>query len=109
MLLRKCCSGNVNRCCNNFDQKNIFIKICRENGLIRKIRLISKFITSQPGQQIVAIDILSNILRIKSNQIMKLAQLIKYNKGNIFLQKLCRKRTKVTSSRFSFIFKKCLI
>ena len=46
---------------------------------------------SQPGKQITAIHILSNISRSKGNQAMKLGQLIEYNKRNIFLQKLCRK------------------
>ena len=61
----------------------------RKNGLIRKIKLISKFITSQPGQQKVAIYILPNISRSKSNQKMKLSQLIEYSKRNIFLPELC--------------------
>ena len=34
---------------------------CRKNGLIRKIRLISEFMMSQPGQQTIAIHILPNI------------------------------------------------
>ena len=38
---------------------------------------------------------------------MKLGQLIDYNKRNIFLQKLCRKRGKRTSSRHLFIFWVC--
>ena len=57
----------------------------RKNGLIRKIRVISNFMTSQPGQQIITIHIFPNISRIKGNQTMKFGQLIEYNKGNIFL------------------------
>ena len=38
---------------------------------------------------------------------VKLGQLIDYNKGNILLQKLCRKRGKTTSSRHLFIFQVC--
>ena len=64
---------------------------CRKNGFIRKIRLISKFITSQPGEQTIAIHMLSKISGSKSNQAMKLGQLIDYNKRNTFLQKLCKK------------------
>ena len=56
-----------------------------KNDLIIKIGLISKFMTSQPGQQTVAIYILPNISRSKSNQIMKLSQSIAYNKRNIFI------------------------
>ena len=44
-----------------------------ENGLIKKIRLISKFITSQPGKQTIAIHILSIILRSKGNGTRKTA------------------------------------
>ena len=48
------------------------------NGLLRKISLISKFM-SQPGRQTIAIQILPNISKCKSNQTMKFGQLIKYN------------------------------
>ena len=41
--------------------------------------------TSQPGLQTIAIQILSNISQSKGNQIMKFGQLIEYNKINIFL------------------------
>ena len=64
---------------------------CRKNGLIRKIRLTSKLMTSQTGLQIIAIHILSNITQSKGNQTMKFSQLIESNKRNIFLQKLCEK------------------
>ena len=53
-----------------------------KNGLIRKISLVSKFMTSQPG-----IHILTNISRSKGNQEMKFGQLIEYNMRNIFLAK----------------------
>ena len=53
--------------------------------------LISKFMTSQTGQQILTIHILPNITRCKSNQTMKFGQLIEHNMGNIFLQKSWRK------------------
>ena len=52
---------------------------CTKNDLIRKIRLISKFMTSQPGKQTTAIFILPNISRSKSNQTMKSGQLIECN------------------------------
>ena len=64
---------------------------------------------SQPGEQTIAIHILPNILRSKGNQIMKLCQLIEYNKRKIFLQTLCRKLGRETSPRPLFIFKKGLI
>ena len=62
-----------------------------KNGLIRKLRLISKFMTSQPGLQTIAIHILPNILQSKGSQAMKSGQLTEYNKTNIFLQRLCGK------------------
>ena len=37
----------------------------RKNGLIRKLRSISEFMTSQSGKQTIAIHILSNIPRSK--------------------------------------------
>ena len=49
---------------------------CGKSGLIRKIRLISKSMTSQPDQQTIAIQILPNISRSKGKQAMKLGQLL---------------------------------
>ena len=50
-----------------------------ENSLIRRIELISKFMTSQPGKQTIAIQILPNISRTIGKQKMKFDQLIEYN------------------------------
>ena len=36
--------------------------------------------TSQPGQELIAIHILTNISRSKGNQTIKFGQLIKYDK-----------------------------
>ena len=47
--------------------------------------------TSQPGQQTVAIHIFPNISQSQNNQTMKLGQLIQNNRRNIFIQKLYRK------------------
>ena len=63
----------------------------RRSGLIRKTRLISNFLTSQPGQQTIAIHILPNISRSKGKQTLKFGQVIEYIKRNIFLQNSCRK------------------
>ena len=49
------------------------------------MRLTSKFMTSQPGQQTIAIHILPNISRSKVNQTVKLDQLIEYNEKIIVL------------------------
>ena len=53
-----------------------------ENGLTRKIRLVLKSMTSEPGKQTIAICILPNISRSKDNQIVKYDQLIVYNPYN---------------------------
>ena len=78
--------------------------LCRKNGLIRKIRLTSKFMTSQPGSQTIAILILPNISQSKGNHTIKFSQLIEFNERNIFFQKLCRKWGRETSSRPLFSF-----
>ena len=64
---------------------------------MRKINWIGNFMTSQPDQQSILKHILSNILRSKGNQKIKLGQLIEYNIGNIFLEKSCTKCDVVTS------------
>ena len=43
--------------------------------------------TSQPGYQTIAMHILSNISRIKGNQVMKFDQLLEYNIRNIFVER----------------------
>ena len=55
--------------------------------LSRKLRLISKFMTSQTVKPIIAIHILPNISRSKGNQTMKFGQLIENKVRNIFLRK----------------------
>ena len=62
-----------------------------KNGLIRKIRLISKFMTSHSGQQTISIHILPNISRSKHNQTMKFGQLIEYIMINIFVKNVVKK------------------
>ena len=47
--------------------------------------------TSQLGQQTIAIHILTIITRSKGNQAMKFGQLIKYNMRNSFLKKSYQK------------------
>ena len=62
--------------------------------------------TTQPGQQTVAMHVLPSISQSKGNQTIKCGQLIEYNKRNVFLQKSCRKRGRETNSRKSFIWGK---
>ena len=73
--------------------------IMYQSGLIKKIRLISNFMTSQPGSQTIVVDILPNILRSKGNQTMKFGQLIECNMRNIFLEKTFTKYGGETSPR----------
>ena len=48
----------------------------QENGVVGKLGTMSKFITSQTGQEIITIHVLPNISRSKVNQTMKVGQLI---------------------------------
>ena len=59
--------------------------------LIRKIWLISKFMSSQPEKQTTTIHIFPNISRSNDNQRMKFDQLIEHNRINIFLHKSYKK------------------
>ena len=64
--------------------------------LIEKIRLISNFMMSQPGWQIILIHIFPNISRSKGNPAMNFGQLIECNIRNISLEKSytkCRRET----------------
>ena len=70
----------------------------QKNGLIRKIRLISKSMTSQPGKKQLQYT-LPNISRSKGNQTMKFGQLIEYNMKNSFLQKSFTKCSRETVPR----------
>ena len=68
-------------------QKHYFINFCclfLKSLKAVSVSLISKFMTSQPGKQTVAIHILPNISRSKANQTMKFGHLIEYNMRNIF-------------------------
>ena len=60
--------------------------LCRKDDLVRKRRLISKFVTSQSGYPAIAIHILPIISRSKSNQTMKFGQLIGYKKKIFFFK-----------------------
>ena len=63
--------------------------------------------TSQPGKQIIAIHILSNISRSKGNQTMTFGQLIEYNNRTIkifFFKNYALHEAEETSSRPLFLF-----
>ena len=70
-----------------------------QNGLIKKIRLISNFTTSQLVKKQLVIHILPNISRSKCNKTMKFGQLIEYDIRNIFLEKSYTKCGGETSPR----------
>ena len=58
---------------------------CRKNGLIRKVRLISKFMASQPGLQTIAITYCPISHKLKAtNHTMKFGQLIEYKQNKYF-------------------------
>ena len=59
----------------------------KKNDLIRKIRLISKFVMSQHGEQTIAMHMLPNISHSTGNQPKKFGQLIEHNRRNVFLEK----------------------
>ena len=59
--------------------------------MIRKIRLISKFMASQPGKQVIVIYIMLNISRSKVIQTKKFGQLIEYTMRKFFLEKSYKK------------------
>ena len=62
--------------------------------------------TSQPGLQTIAIHILPNISQIKSNQTMKIGQLIEYDKRYIFFKNYVEnKAVRLVADLFLF-FKK---
>ena len=73
--------------------------VVQKSGLTRKIRLILKFMTSQPTQQTIAIHILANISRSKDNQTIKFGQFIVYNMRNIFVEKSSTKFGRETIPR----------
>ena len=58
-----------------------------ENGLIKNLWLVSKYLTSHVEQEIITIHLLLNISRNKGNQIVNFRQLVKYNVKNIFPEK----------------------
>ena len=58
-----------------------------KNDLIRKIRLISKFMTPRPGKKAITIQILPNISRSKVNQRMVPGQLKECSTINTFVEK----------------------
>ena len=63
---------------------------------------------SHLGQKTITTHILSNISQSESNQTMKFAQLIEYNKRNIFPQKSCRNEARRLVLDLFLFFQKVL-
>ena len=76
--------------------------------MIRKIRLISKGMTSQSGYQTIAIHKLPDISRSKSNQTMKIGQVIEHNKRNIFFKNYSENDARRLVPDLCLFFKKAL-
>ena len=72
--------------------------VVQKNGMIRKIKLIAKFMTSQPEKQIIAIHILPNI-PINKGKTQVMEQKMEYKMRNISLEKSYTKRGRKTISR----------
>ena len=66
---------------------------------LNRLKLTSKFMTSQPGFQAIPILILPNISQSKGSQTIKFGQLIECNMRNIFLEQLHTKYGGETSPR----------
>ena len=62
--------------------------MAKKIDLIKKLRLVLKFMTPSSLKQIITIHILPNISRSKDKQTMKFGQLMQYNVKNNFLRKL---------------------
>ena len=73
--------------------------IMQQNDLIKKIILISNFVTSQTGSQTMVIQIFLNISRSTDNQTMKFGQLIEFEIRNISLENSYTKCGGETSPR----------
>ena len=61
-----------------------------KNGLIKRLGLVSKFMKPETEQQIVTIQVLSNISRSKDTQTMKIGQLIEYTMRKNFFRSYTR-------------------
>ena len=61
--------------------------------------------TSQPGKQAIAMQILPNISRRQGNQTMKFGQLIVYNMKNIFLENLTKRENLIKKTVPRHFFK----
>ena len=80
----------------------------RKSGLIRKIRLISKFMTSQPGQQTITIHKSPNISQSKGNRTMEFGRVIEYKIELEFSSRIMQNMRRGDKFQTSFCFLKKL-
>ena len=74
-------------------------------GLIRKLRLILKSVSSQTGQQIITMHLLPSISRSEGNQAKKFIYLIECNMKTTFLQTLGENEAEKLVLDLFFLFK----
>ena len=75
---------------------------CRKNGLIKKKRLIPKFMTSKPSKQTITIHILPNISQSKDNN--EIWSVNRISQGKYFSSENMQKVRQGNSSRPLFVF-----
>ena len=83
--------------------------VMQEKGLIRKLKFVSKLMTSNIGKQIITIYTFPNISRNKDNQEMKLGQLIDFNMDSFFFKSHTKNEAGRLAADIFFVFQKCFI
>ena len=83
--------------------------VMQEKGLIRKLKFVSKLMTSNIGKQIITIYTFPNISRSKDNQEMKLGQLIDFNMDSFFFKSHTKNEAGRLAADIFFVFQKCFI
>ena len=93
-MTKKCFLFHLESSFHSQDFLDFFLDflVMQKNDLIRKIKLISKFIKSQLGKQSIAVNILPNISAHKGNRTIKFGQLIEYNIEIFFFEQSYTKK-----------------
>ena len=77
--------------------------------MIRKLKFVSKLMTSNIGKQIITIHTFPNISRSKDNQEMKLGQLINFNMDSFFFKSHTKNEAGRLAADIFFVFQKYFI
>ena len=77
--------------------------------MIRKLKFVSKLMTSNIGKQIITIHTFPNISRSKDNQEMKLGQLIDFNMDSFFFKSHTKNEAGRLAADIFFVFQKYFI